>query len=223
MTDLYTHSQDGMEEPVQGREDSSTAAVAKEQASDIGSSAVESGQHVAAMAKDEAANVATEAQRQAKDLLRQAQTEIASQSGTQQQRLAGSLHALGDELHSMASNNEQPGVATDLARQAAGKTKDVAAWLESREPGDVLTEVKAFARQRPMAFLAIALGAGVVAGRLTRGIKDAPSDPASGSSTSTAPEIARTTTSGPMASDVRAFASSQDGDAFDLTPDLDQR
>ena len=36
-------------------------------------------------------------------------------------------------------------------------------------PRDVLDEVKRFARRRPVAFLALAAAAGVVAGRVTRG------------------------------------------------------
>ncbi len=61
-------------------------------------------------------------------------------------------------------------MATDLAQQAAEKAHQFAGWLEQRDPGSVLDEVRSFARQRPGAFLAIALGAGVVTGRLVRGL-----------------------------------------------------
>ena len=61
-------------------------------------------------------------------------------------------------------------MATDLAQQAAEKAHQFAGWLEQRDPGSVLDEVRAFARQRPGAFLAIAFGAGVVTGRLVRGL-----------------------------------------------------
>jgi small-conductance mechanosensitive channel len=193
----------------------STAQVVKDQAANVGSGAAEAGQHVAGVAKEQVGQVASEAGRQAKDLLDQARTELSTQGGAQQQRLASSLNSLGDELHSMAHNSDQNGVATDLAKQAASKTRDVASWLESREPGDVLEEVKAFARQRPMAFLALALGAGLVAGRLTRGFKDAP-DALSASSQPTASTAA-------TAADVAPFASSLDPASVEGSYDLDGR
>jgi hypothetical protein len=71
--------------------------------------------------------------------------------------------------------NDAPGVATDLAREASDRIKQFAAKLDDREPGELLDEVRRFARQRPGTFLGIAALAGVVAGRLTRGVKDASS------------------------------------------------
>ena len=46
----------------------------------------------------------------------------------------------------------------------------MASWLENREPGDLLGEVQRFARNKPGTFLLLAAGAGVLAGRLTRGL-----------------------------------------------------
>ncbi|GGH95500.1 hypothetical protein GCM10007170_21170 [Arthrobacter liuii] len=70
----------------------------------------------------------------------------------------------------MASAPDQQGMASDLVRQAAERTSSVASWLENREPGDLLNEVQRFARNRPGTFLLLAAGAGVLAGRLTRGL-----------------------------------------------------
>ena len=75
----------------------------------------------------------------------------------------------------MARNSEQDGVATDLARQAADKARQAAGWLADRDPGSLLDEVRSFARKKPGTYLALALGAGVLAGRLTRGLT-APTD-----------------------------------------------
>lgn len=162
-----------------------TVDVAKDQASEVGQGAVQAGQHVAGVAKDQAANVGAEAGRQAKDLLAQASTELSQQAGQQQQRLAQGVRALGDELHKMTQPGEQSsGPATDLARQAAQRSRDIASWLEQREPGDLLEEVKTFARQRPGTFLLLAAGVGLVAGRMTRGLKAAASDEADAQQTS---------------------------------------
>jgi hypothetical protein len=151
---------------------SSTKDVAKDQAAGVAGSAKDAGQHVAGVAKDEAGNVAAEATRQARDVVGQARAEIAQQASDQQQRVAGGLRSIGTELSSMADRSDQPGMAADLAREASAKVQEVAEWLEQRDPGSLLDEVKTFARRRPGAFLAIALGAGLAAGRLTRGLKD---------------------------------------------------
>jgi hypothetical protein len=161
-----------------------TVDVAKEQAASVGQGAADAGQHVAGVAQDQVKNVVAEAGSQAKDLLGQARSELSEQASAQQQRLATGLHALGDELHSMTQRTEQPGVATDLARQGAGKSHDIASWLEDREPGQLVAELQSFARQRPGTFLLAAAGAGLLAGRLTRGVKDASSDDNDASPTS---------------------------------------
>ena len=81
----------------------------------------------------------------------------------------------------MAENSSQ-GVASDVAQQAASRVRDAGHWLEKREPGQVVNEVQSFARRRPAVFLVLAAGAGLVTGRLTRGLKDA----GAGDSTETA-------------------------------------
>lgn len=160
-----------------GSDSAPRAEVAKNQAAEVGQGAVQAGQHVGSVAKDQAANVTAEAGKQAKDLLQQARSELSDQAGQQQQRLASGLRALGDELHSMAHHSEQGGVATDLARQASSKSHEIAGWLDEREPGRLLDEVKSFARQRPGAFLVLAAGAGLLGGRMTRGLKESTSGP----------------------------------------------
>jgi len=128
------------------------------------------------VAGEQAGQVASEASQQVKDLVHQTRGEFAEQAATQQKRVAGGLRSLGEELHAMAQNSEQRGPATDLVQQAAERTGKVASWLEDREPGNVVEEVTRFARQRPGAFLAIAAGAGLLVGRLGRGLKSANGD-----------------------------------------------
>ncbi|MBN9326612.1 MAG: hypothetical protein BGO38_03685 [Cellulomonas sp. 73-145] len=158
-----------------------TAAVAKDEAMGVASSAKEKGSNLVGEGVDQAKSVAGEATRQARDLMDEARVELTAQAYEQQQRLAGGLRSFGHELGSMADSSTEGGLASDVARQVASRTNDLAQWFEDREPGSVLDEVKEFARRRPGAFLAIAAGAGVLAGRLTRGLKDA--DDSTGSST----------------------------------------
>jgi hypothetical protein len=65
------------------------------------------------------------------------------------------------------------GPAHDLLHQATGKVEELAGWLQDREPADLLEEVRSFARRKPGTFLLGAALAGVVAGRLTSGVKAA--------------------------------------------------
>lgn len=73
----------------------------------------------------------------------------------------------------MADRGGQSGLATEAARQGADKAHQAAEWLAQREPGDLLDELRSLGRRRPGAFLAGAALAGVLAGRLTRGVASA--------------------------------------------------
>ncbi|WP_427005181.1 hypothetical protein [Pseudarthrobacter sp. H2] len=148
----------------------SKTGAAKEQAGEVARQATDSAQSVAETAKSEAANVAAEVKTNAKDLLYQAKSDLTEQAGTQQQKVAQGLRSISTELHSMASAPDQPGVAADLVRQAAERSSDVASWLDDRDPGSLLNEVKSFARRRPGTFLMLAAGAGILAGRLSRSL-----------------------------------------------------
>src|SRR5450830_1307847 len=173
---------------------SSKTDAAKDEAGEVKAQAAESAQNVAETAKSEAANVAGEVKSNAKDLLHQARTDLTAQAGTQQQKAAQCLHSISSELHTMANASDQPGVASDLIRQAAERSSSVATWLENRDPGSLLNEVKSFARQRPGTFLLAAAGAGILAGRLGRSLQagapdtqQAPSKPARLPSSATTP------------------------------------
>ena len=160
----------------------STTDVAKQQTAEVADTAKQSAQQVAGTVKEQAGQVTEEAKHQAKQLLSQAQSELTDQAASTQQRVSEGLHALADELTGMARNSEQDGVATDLARQAAERARTAAGWLADRDPGSLLNEVRSFARRKPGTYLALALGAGVVAGRLTRGLT-APTDDTPSAST----------------------------------------
>ena len=150
----------------------STTDVARDEAASVGQHAREAGGQVAQTATDQARQVAAETGRQARDLLGEAQGQALDQASTQQQKAAQQLHSVADEVGQMAANSGQSGVASEFARQAADRMHGAASWLEQREPGDLLEEVRKFARRRPGAFLIGAAVAGLAAGRLTRGLKD---------------------------------------------------
>ena len=142
----------------------------KQQGTQTAQGAKQAGQRVAHTAMEQGRQVAHETRQRARGMVDQAQTQLQQQVGEQQKRAAGSLHQLGDQLRSMAGRTEQPGMAEDLVHQASGRVQQVADWLDRREPGQALDDVRNFARRHPGAFLTGAAIAGVLAGRLTRNL-----------------------------------------------------
>jgi hypothetical protein len=148
---------------------SSTVDTAKGEAANVKDTAVGAAAGVKDVAKSEASNVAEEAKYQARSLADQTRSELRGQVSNQQSALAERLHGWASELGSMASKADESGPMSDLAQEASRKVGEFSHWLENHEPADLLEEVKRYARRRPVAFLAIAAAAGVLAGRVTRG------------------------------------------------------
>jgi len=164
MTDISTS-----QPPPGGAYEPSTPS-ATEQAKTAGQSAARAGGDVMDTAKEQGRHVVAETGRQARDLYGQVRTQVSDQANNQQKRAVGGLYALGDEINRMAEQGGQSGPATELARQASDKINQAAQWLEGKEPGHVLDEVKSFARRNPGAFLAGAAVLGVLAGRLSKNL-----------------------------------------------------
>lgn len=146
------------------------SAQAKNEAKDLSHEGADAAKGVAQTAGTEAKNVASEAGAQAKNLLGELGSDLKSQAGEQQQKVTEGLRALSDELRSMADKSEEDGPAKQLVQQASQRTGSAAGWLEGRDPGSLLNEVKGYARSHPGTFLVMAAGAGLLAGRLTRGL-----------------------------------------------------
>jgi hypothetical protein len=174
----------------------------KDKASDSAQAGKEAAGQVAQTAADKARTVVDETQRQARDLITEARSQASNEAARHHRNAATNLHSLGDELNAMSQQSEQRGVASELAAQGGQRAHDLASWLDDREPGDLLNEVRAFARRRPGAFLIGALAAGVVAGRLTRGAvavhRDSGDSPSEGLHADTsAPVVPQPTVSAP--------------------------
>jgi hypothetical protein len=150
-------------------EPQSTPEAAKQEAAGVARAAAERGAQVGDTAGEQARRVASETARQARDLVREGRGQLVEQAKEGQRKAASSLHTLADQLRDMAEKNEGDGLVPEVVHQAAERTRGVATWLDEREPGALLDEVRAFARRRPGVFLAGAAFAGVLVGRLTRG------------------------------------------------------
>lgn len=149
---------------------SGSAADAKHAAQDVAGDAKAKASDVAGTAKEQASNVASEAADHAKQLYSQATDTLKEQAADQQQRAAGGLRSIGEQLGRMADNDDEQGVASRVVRDLSGRANSVAGFLEGRDPGSLLDEVKSFAAKRPGTFIALAAGAGILAGRLTKAL-----------------------------------------------------
>lgn len=148
---------------------------ATDRARETASTATDEGKHVGGVAKDEVRNVAGTAAEQARtvasDTVGQLRDQLAEQTSGQRDRLVSTLQSFGDDLERMAGQGEG-GMAADLAREAASRARALREHVDGREPGQLLDDVRDFARRRPGTFLLGALVAGVAAGRLFRATAD---------------------------------------------------
>jgi uncharacterized protein YjbJ (UPF0337 family) len=162
------------------------ADTAREEAGQLKDTSADAARQVAGTVKEKASDVTSDVRRQTQRLAGQTRDQLVDQASQQKERATKSLRSVGDELREMADHGE-PGLGSQLAQHGARFTDQAADFLQQREPGDLLEEVRGYARRKPGTFLLIAAAAGVVAGRLTRalaaGSTDAPSSTTSGRST----------------------------------------
>jgi hypothetical protein len=165
----------------------STTDVAKDQAGNVASTAAQAGSQVASTAADQAKQVTQETKRQAQDLVQQGRRQLQDQARNGQQKAGQGLNEIAQQLRTMVQGGgEAPtGPAADLVTQAGDKVEQLATWIQDREPGDLVVELRNFARRKPGVFLLGAALAGVVAGRLTTGVVAAHKDESSSGTTGT--------------------------------------
>lgn len=142
----------------------------REQASQVGHEVAHEGSDLASQAAEQGRKVVNETGRQARNLVGEATSQLREQAATQQRRAAEGLRTLGNELQQMAGQGESDGLAGELARRASEAAGQAAGWLENREPGELVDEVRQYARRHPGTFLAGAALAGLLVGRLTRSL-----------------------------------------------------
>lgn len=149
------------------------AASVKGPATDVKDVAASAGQDVLATAKAEGAQVVDEAKAQGRRLLDESLGELRTQASTVQARLADTVQALSDELRVMASSPDANGPVAQFATTGQQYGDRAANWLRENDLDTAVFEVRRYAARNPWTFLAIAGGAGLLVGRLARGLKDA--------------------------------------------------
>ena len=145
----------------------STTGVVRDEAAGVGRSAKDAGSQVAQTAADQAKELAAETRQQGRSLMEEGRQQLHEQVVSEQQRAARRLTTIADELAEIAEGRSTSATMSAVTRQGADQLHQVASWLQHREPGDLLEEVRSFARRRPGVFLFGAALAGVAVGRIT--------------------------------------------------------
>ena len=142
---------------------------ARDEAGQLKETSADAARQVGETLKDKASDVRSDLSEQTRRMAGQTRDELTEQASRQKERAVHSLRSMGDELREMTEHG-QSGPAVQLAQRGAGLTDQAADFLQKHEPGELLDEVRGFARRRPGTFLLVAAAAGVVAGRLTRAL-----------------------------------------------------
>ncbi|MEV0153845.1 hypothetical protein AB0H57_08910 [Micromonospora sp. NPDC050686] len=154
----------------QSRPPGGTTDQARQAASQVGQQAAHAGGQVGHAAAEQGRQVAEQARQQARNLTGETTSQLHEQARTQQHRAADGLRGLGRELDTMADRGGDNGMAGEAVRRVAMVADRTAGWLDEREPGEVMDDVRRYAGQHPGMFLAGAAVAGVLVGRLTRNL-----------------------------------------------------
>jgi vacuolar-type H+-ATPase subunit H len=150
---------------------------AKDAGGRVAGSAQEQAGAVANTAKQQAGQVVSDAKSHAQQLAGQATDQLSTQASQQTQQLSSRLHEFSDELASMASSAHPGSSAATLVDELSQRGKRLASYLDSREPRDLVTDLQDLGRRRPGTFIAGAVVAGLIVGRLGKGAKNAPDQP----------------------------------------------
>jgi hypothetical protein len=149
------------------------ASTGRDQAREVASTTSEQARRVASTTQDEAMQLVRGANEQARRLVGDTRHELRSQANAQVDRLAQGLNDVSRQLRSMGEKGE-PGVVSDMTREAAVRTQRISERLRGGGVDDVLSQLRNAGRNRPGLFLLGAFGAGLVAGRVVRNLAREP-------------------------------------------------
>jgi hypothetical protein len=148
-----------------------TAGAVKDEAAQTTDAAKTAVVDVAGTAKDQVGEVASEAINQVRQLTDQARTQASQQASNATEKLGDSIRRLAAEMRDMSQGNaNSSGTVAGLAQQLADKGEQLAEYVTRQGPGGLVQELRSFAARKPGSFLFGAIAAGVVTGRLVKGV-----------------------------------------------------
>lgn len=172
-----------------------------------GLSGVASDMQTPQVAKEKVADVAAEAKDQALGLAHQVRSQMQDRTAEQHGRAKEQVRSVSDNLRQLAEGGGASGPVQQMVQELASRGEMLADYIESKDPQELMSDLRTFARRRPLMFLAGAAAAGLIAGRLTRGVVDSQRS----DDTSEPASIDLTTTSTPAIADYPSSVTT-DGD-----------
>jgi hypothetical protein len=167
-------------------------------------------------AKEQAQRVGTEAKTQARNVAADVRGKVSDQARSQNDKLVSTIRETAGHLDDMRGDRPDSPAATVVSRVAEGG-RQLADYLDRNGPEGVLQEVQEFARRRPGAFLATALVAGFVVGRLGKSVAKADATAGTPTATAGAGYTADTTAGTPTATEGAAAGYTATGTEYAAT------
>lgn len=147
-------------------EAANVARTATDSASAVAGSATTAAADVTGAAKEQAANVIGEGLDQAKDLVETVRTQVGEQVSTQSDRLTTGLRSISTQLN----EGDTSGVVGKVLSEAGQRIEQFAGHVERAGPQGLVDDLRAYAKRNPGTFLLGAAVAGLVSGRLAKGL-----------------------------------------------------
>lgn len=206
-----------MNDTTPGTGDRGTSQVAREQGQQVKGSAQDAASNVAGTAGDKARDLRGQAGQHARGIANEATRQLRGRAQDETDRAGQGLSAAGGQLQALAEGRiDDAGVFGDYARQAADAVNQWAETVQNRGFDGLIDDARGFARRRPGVFLAGAVAAGLLAGRLGRNLREEMSDD-SGSGTSGSGTTGASSTSGTSGA-LSAGSTGQRGSSTPSTP-----
>lgn len=155
---------------------SRAAGAAKQEGKAVASTAADQAKSVAGEAATQARTVVEEARSQAQVVVGDASTELRQQVDQRLTEASKAARSTAVQLRALAEGRPQEaGRSAELVQQASERLEHLAGRADELGVQGVAEELASFARRRPLVFLAGAVGAGVLAGRMLRTLQAASS------------------------------------------------
>ena len=135
---------------------------------------------VAQTARQQSGVVAGEARKQTRQAVEQLRDRTRAQAQHQSERAAQGIRQWADDLAAMNDSAKPDSPVSGVVRQIADGGRRAADYLDEHGLAGVVSDVQDFARRRPAAFLAGALAAGFLVGRITKAVTDTGHDDEAG-------------------------------------------
>lgn len=145
------------------------AEVATSEAAEVATTAAESVRDVVEEASAQVKSVATQTRQQIDELVGKSRDELRLQAEQRGSQAAGQLRTLSEQITALTEGRpESAGPLVGYLGDIEGQVRQLASRLEHGGAQGLVDDVSSFARRRPGLFLAAAVGAGFVAGRVAR-------------------------------------------------------